>query len=243
MRNKVNGLLHYHSVQTTPVGTSALHRFHMHVCVAALHQKSEEKMTETELCADRTPTSVCVCVCAEERREIVSIVLNLSRSIVLDANMEFAWRPMFLCAYCVCAYVCDRMHACKCHPADVCGGTLWAKWPFLCIQVCACFACLCPCVLAPGLHLHLSRLISVTRPKEVLSFRGWYSNHSEREVITVYYAPSNYCGLDFTIDCVRGAAFGFVTHLCASARVCVAASWVALWNAETGCVLCQQLCL
>ena len=48
MRNKVNGLLHYHSVQTTPVGTSALHWFRMHVCVAALHQKSEEKMTETE---------------------------------------------------------------------------------------------------------------------------------------------------------------------------------------------------
>lgn len=30
MHNKVNELLHYHSVQTTPVGTSALHWF---VCV------------------------------------------------------------------------------------------------------------------------------------------------------------------------------------------------------------------
>lgn len=52
------------------------------------------------------------------------------------------------------------------------GGLCVQSGLFLCIQVCACFACLCPCVLAPGLHLHLSRLISVTRPKEVLSFRG-----------------------------------------------------------------------
>lgn len=78
MRNKVNGLLHYHSVQTTPVGTSALHRFCMHVCVAALHQKSEEKMTETELCADRTPTLVCVCVCGREKGNSEHCVKSLA---------------------------------------------------------------------------------------------------------------------------------------------------------------------
>ena len=154
---------------------------------------------------------------------------------------------------CLCAltvFVCMCVIVCKCNPAYVCEGTLCAKWPF-CVSrfVLAVLECLCLFVLAPGLHLHLSRLISVTRPKEVLSFRGWYSNHSEREVITVYYAPSNYCGLDFTIDCIRGATFSFVTHLCVcvcvcvSAWVCVTASWVVLWNAETGCVLCQQLCL
>lgn len=93
MRNKVNGLLHYHSVQTTPVGTSALHWFRMHVCVAALHQKSEEKMTETGFCADRTPTSLCVSESEKGNSEQgLAIVLNPSRSIVgfLDANMEFA---------------------------------------------------------------------------------------------------------------------------------------------------------
>lgn len=50
MHNKVNGLLHYCSGQTTPVGTSARHWFVCTcVCVAALHQTSEEKMTEMEL--------------------------------------------------------------------------------------------------------------------------------------------------------------------------------------------------
>ena len=50
MHNKVNGLLHYRSVQTKPVGTSSLHWFAcMCVCEAALHEISAEKMTETEL--------------------------------------------------------------------------------------------------------------------------------------------------------------------------------------------------
>ena len=52
-----------------------------------------------------------------------------------------------MCAYCVCAYVCDRMRACKCHPADVCvRGLVCAKWPFfvypslcaLCVSVSLC---------------------------------------------------------------------------------------------------------
>lgn len=77
MHNKVNGLLHDRRAQTAPVGTSARQRLacpgaRAYVYVAAIHQKSEEKMTETEFSADRTPT--CVCLCENVRAGTVSCV-------------------------------------------------------------------------------------------------------------------------------------------------------------------------
>lgn len=64
MHNKVNGLLLYHSVQTTPVGTSAPHWFVCSVCVCVLQpylKTSEEKMTETDLVlTERQHARVCV---------------------------------------------------------------------------------------------------------------------------------------------------------------------------------------
>lgn len=140
MRNKVNGLLHYHSVQTTPVGTSALHWFRMHVCVAALHQKSEEKMTETEFLSwQNANISVCVCVWKRKGKEWAG-PRNCVKSLAF--NSWFSWCKCGICmeaSVCVrllCLCVCVWSYARMQMPSSrcLCEGTCVCKVAFFCVS-------------------------------------------------------------------------------------------------------------